>query len=82
MVTPIIVFHYFTVDCLVWAPIVACVAGFAVVQPHWSVVNNFDVVYGADFCADSAAFAFCVVALEASVGCGYELAKGRMLFCV
>ncbi len=78
----IIVFHYFTVDCIVWAPVVACVAGFAMVLPHRPVVDDFDVVYRADLCADSTAFTFCVVASVAFVGCGYEFAEGQMLFCV
>ena len=50
--------------------------------PNRSAIYQLDVVYGTNFHTYSAAFAFCVVASVAFVGCGYELAEGQMLFCV
>ena len=66
MAIPLIVGYYLAVNCVMRAPAITRIACFAVMQPHRSFVNKFNVVYGADFRANSAAVTV-LICSEASV---------------
>lgn len=75
MVIPLIISHDVTADRFFRAPRVTCVASLAMMLPHGSVVNHLDVIYRANFSANSAAVAV-LIGSEASVRQGYELTEG------
>ncbi len=60
MVLPVIIRHDVAANRVFRTPTVACVAVFAVMQPHRLSINHLNVVYRADSGASSAASAVLV----------------------